>query len=102
MQKGQQTEEKACTKLGPGRLGARMDAQQPPPPPVSLLYTVTTRGGGVTLGGGGTMTLQSSGTGETCDSFSPNINITGKNSCTASCPLLQLRLCQSKHAIYWA
>jgi hypothetical protein len=24
------------------------------------------------------------------------------NSCTASCPLLQLRLCQSKYAIYWA
>jgi hypothetical protein len=45
MQKGQQTEEKACTKLGPGRLGARMDAQQPPPTPVSLLYTVTTRVG---------------------------------------------------------
>jgi hypothetical protein len=108
MQKGQQTEGKTCIKLGPGRLGVQMEAHQHPPPPVCLLYTVATRGGEVFLREGG-VTPRSSGTGETCDSFSPketcdsfspNVNIKGKNSCAASFPLLQLRLCQSKHAIF--
>jgi hypothetical protein len=48
------------------------------------------------------MTLYSFGIGETYDNFSLNVNILGKNSCTESCPLLQLRLCQLKSAIYWA
>jgi hypothetical protein len=53
MQKGQQTEDKTCIKLGPGRLCARMETHQQPPPPVRLLYTVTTRGREAFLRGGG-------------------------------------------------
>jgi hypothetical protein len=77
MQKGQQTEDQTCTKLGPGRLGAQMETHQPPSPPVGLLYTEATWGGEAFLRGGG-MTLWSPGIGGTCDSFSLNINIIGK------------------------
>jgi hypothetical protein len=50
MQKRQQTEEKTCIKLGPGRLGALMETHQLSPPPVSLLYAEAfLGGGGVTL-----------------------------------------------------
>jgi hypothetical protein len=52
MQKRQQTEDKTCIKLGPGRLGAWMGTHQPPLPPASLLYTVATGGGEAILGGG--------------------------------------------------
>jgi hypothetical protein len=100
MQKRQQTEDQTCIKLGPGRLCAWMETHQPPPPPVSLLHTVETRGREACLQGGG-VTLHSLGTGEIWDNFSLNVNILGKSSYTASCPLLQLRLCQFKHAIYW-
>jgi hypothetical protein len=100
-QKRQQIEDQTCIKLGPGRLGALMETHQHPPPPVSLLYTVATQGREAFLGGG-VVTPWSLGTGGTCDSFSPNINIKEKNSCTVSCPLLQLRLCQSMCANYWA
>jgi hypothetical protein len=54
-----------------------METHQPPPPPVSLLYTVAKQDGAAVLGGG-SMTLYFWGTGETCDSFSLNINILGK------------------------
>jgi hypothetical protein len=77
MQKGQQTEDKTCIKLGPGRLCARMETHQHPPPPVNLLYTVATRGREAFLWGGG-VTPWSSGTGGACDSFSLNINVLGK------------------------
>jgi hypothetical protein len=52
MQKGQQTEDQTCTKLGPGTLGAQMETHQPSPPPVNLLYTAATRGGEAILGRG--------------------------------------------------
>jgi hypothetical protein len=101
MEKRQQRKDQTCIKRGPGRLCARTETHQLPPPLVSLLYTTATWGREAFLWEG-SMTSESSGTGETCDSVSLNVNILGKNSCTASCPLLQLRLCQLKHAIYWA
>jgi hypothetical protein len=80
-QNRQQTEDKTCVKVQPGRLDAVMETHQHPPPPVSLLYTVATQGREAFLRGGG-MTMSSWGTGGTCDSISPNVNIKGKNSCT--------------------
>jgi hypothetical protein len=71
-----------------------------PAPSISsefIIYSGNTRWRGSSGGGW----LWSSETGGTCDSFSLNLNIKGKNSCTASYPLLQLRLCQPKRAIYW-
>jgi hypothetical protein len=52
MQKGQQREDQTCTKLGPRRLGARMETHHPPPSPESLLYTVAKWGGAAVLRGG--------------------------------------------------
>jgi hypothetical protein len=77
MQKGQQTEDKTCINLGPGRLCAWMKTHQQHPPPVSLLYAVATRGREAFLGEG-VMTPWSSRTGGTCDSFSLSINILEK------------------------
>jgi hypothetical protein len=95
-----QTKEQTCIKLGHVGLCDQMETHQHSPPPVHLLYTVATWGRAAFLGGGG-VTPWSLGTGGTCDRFSPNGNIKGKNSCTSSCPLLQLRLCQSSVQFYW-
>jgi hypothetical protein len=70
------------------------DTPAPSTSSVLTLHNSNTRGRDAFLGGGA-VPLWSSGTGGTCDSFSLNINILGKTSCTASCLLLQLRLCQS-------
>jgi hypothetical protein len=51
MQKGQQTKDKTCIKLGPGKLGAQMETHQHPP--VCLVYTVATQGREAFLQGGG-------------------------------------------------
>jgi hypothetical protein len=42
MQKGQQTEDQTCTKLGPVGLGTWMETHQPPPALVNLFYTEAT------------------------------------------------------------
>jgi hypothetical protein len=59
-------------KAGGRYAGCRMETHQHLPPPMSLLNTVATQGGEAILRGGG-VTVQPSGTGETCESFSLNI-----------------------------
>jgi hypothetical protein len=92
-----QTEDQTYMKLGPGTLGALMETHQSSLPPVNSLYTVATQGGEAFLGGAeyGIVIL---GNRRNLWQLLSECKHLRKNSCTASCPLLLLRLCQFKHA----
>jgi hypothetical protein len=93
MQKGQQTEDKTCIKLGPGRLCAQMETHQHPPPSAFIIYTSNTRRRGISRRRGRDTVIL--GNRRNLWQFLSEHKHLRKNSCTASCPLLQLRLCQS-------
>jgi hypothetical protein len=101
MQKGQQTEDQTWTKLGPGKLGTWW--RHAIIPSTSSEFIICS----------GKTRLSSRSQGRGCDiailenrrnlwQLLCKCKYLRKNSCTASCPLLWLALCQLKPAVYWA
>jgi hypothetical protein len=81
-----------CIKLGPGRLGARMETHQHPHPSAFIIYSSNMRWRGISWRGHDIVILRNR---RNPWHYLSEWKHVGKNSCTASCPLLQLRLCQS-------
>jgi hypothetical protein len=97
--KEEQAEDQTCTKLGSDRLGARLETHRPSSSEF-IIYSGNTRWKGISQGRGHSIVVLWNRR-NLWQLLSEHKHLS-KNRCTASCPLLQLRLCLFKCAIYWA